>query len=71
MRHSGFQKFVAVFVGVMLTLTAVLALTIQNEELLGSALGLGTLYAVYLLLFFRKQKENRKTRKDDPPSPLL
>ena len=71
MRHSGFQTFVAIFVGILLALAAVVALSIRNEELLGSVLGVGALYVIYLVLYLRKRKEARKTRKDDPPSPLL
>ena len=71
MRHSGFQTFVAIFVGILLALAAVVALSIRNEELLGSVLGVGALYVIYLVLYLRKRKEARKKRKDDPPSPLL
>ena len=71
MRHSGFQTFVAIFVGILLALAAAVALSIQNEELLGSVLGVGALYVIYLVLYLRKRKEARKNRKDDPPSPLL
>ena len=71
MRHSGFQTFVAIFVGILLALAAAVALSIQNEELLGSVLGVGALYVIYLVLYLRKRKEARKDQKDDPPSPLL
>ena len=75
MRSPGFQRFVAIFVGILLVLDIALAIYLGDEGLLSSAALLAGVYAIYMFIFLRKEKERKsqgKTdRKKDPDSPLL
>ncbi len=75
MRSPGFQRFVAIFVGILLVLDAVFAILLGDEGLLAPLLLLAGFYAIYMVFFLRKEKERKaqgKTgKKKDPDSPLL
>lgn len=75
MRSPGFQRFVAIFVGILLVLDAAFAIPTGNETMIASVIALAGVYGIYLVVFFRKEKERRaksggKDRKK-PESPLL
>lgn len=75
MRSSGYQRFVAVFVGVLLALAVVMAAVTGDEGMIGTAAAVGGFYAVYMVLYLRKEKARReqqeKTGNKPPDSPLL
>jgi membrane associated rhomboid family serine protease len=71
MRSPGYQRFVAVFVGVLLVLAAVMAAVTGDESMIGTTVAVGGFYAVYMVLFLRKEKERRKQKSKKADSPLL
>lgn len=71
MRGAGFQRFVAVLVGCMVVLSAVMSVVTGDESLIGSTMAVGGFYAVYMVIFLRKEKERRATQSKKPASPLL
>ena len=71
MRSPGYQRFVAVFVGVLLVLAAVMAAVTGDESMIGTTVAVGGFYAVYMILFLRKEKERRKQKSKKADSPLL
>ena len=71
MRSPGYQRFVAFFVGVLLVLAAVMAAVTGDESMIGTTVAVGGFYAVYMILFLRKEKERRKQKSKKADSPLL
>lgn len=75
MRSPGFQRFVAIFVGILLVLDAVFAISMGDEGLLRSMALLAGVYTIYMFFFIRKEKERRAQNKigkqKAPESPLL
>ena len=75
MRSPGFQRFVAIFVGILLVLDIAFAIYLGDEGLLGSTALLAGAYAIYMVFYLRKEKERRAQgqtgKKKDPESPLL
>lgn len=71
MRNAGFQRFVAIFVGVMLAFGVTAAIITHDDGMIGTAIAVGGLYLVYLVLFFKKEKERREERPKEKVSPLL
>ena len=71
MRSPGFQRFVAVFVGILVVLGLILSLTTQEESLLGTVLATAALYAVYLVIFFRREKQRKSSAPQSKKSPLI
>lgn len=71
MRGAGFQRFVAGFVGCLVVLSAVLSIVTGDESVIGMTLAVGGFYAVYLVVFLRKEKERRAAQTKNPDSPLL
>ena len=75
MNSPGFQRFVAGFVGAVLALAVGVAISTGSEEMIGTALAIGAFYAVYMILFLRKEKERRENQRNlgtkPPDSPLL
>ncbi len=71
MKSRGFRRFVAVFVGVLLVLAAVLSVTTGDEAFVGTTLIVAALYAVYMVRFLRLEKERREKDPKQKKSPLL
>ena len=72
MRKQGlFRRFVAIFVGLLLAAAIVLAAVTGDEGIVGTALLVGAMYAVYLVVFLRKEKEQQAAQAKKPDSPLL
>ena len=71
MKHFGFQRAVAIFVGILLVPAIPLALLSGDESAFGSVLLLAAAYAIYMVLFLRKWKEYKKTEAQSPKSPLM
>lgn len=71
MSGRGFRRFVAVFVGILLALAVGLAVVTSDESMIGTAAGVGLLYAIYLVQFIRKEKERGEMEKQRIESPLL
>lgn len=71
MGNARFQRFVAVFTGILLAVAAVLAVTTGDEGLIGTALLVGALYAVYMVQFTKKEKARRAKQPQESKSPLL
>jgi len=71
MRSVGFQRFTAAFVGCLLVAAAVLSAVTGDEGMIGTTLAVGGFYAVYLVFFFRKEKERSAKETKKPDSPLL
>lgn len=69
MRSPGFQRFVAVFAGILLVLAAVMAVVTGDEGMILSALVFGALYAVYMSRFLKAEKE-RRDKNPSKKSPL-
>ena len=72
MRKPGlFRRFVAIFVGALLLAGIVLAAVTGEEQLIGTILFVGAVYAVYLVVLFRKEKAQAAKQAKGPDSPLL
>ena len=71
MRSAGFQRFVAGFVGCLLLAAVVMCILTGDESMIGTTFAVGGFYAVYLVLFLRKEKERRSNQTKKPESPLL
>lgn len=73
MKNYGFQRVVAVFVGILLVSAVILAVISGEESIVGSVLALAAVYAVYMVLFLKKWKEQKKSgnSKKQPKSPLI
>lgn len=71
MRSGRFQRFVAIFVGALLCFGTVVAVISQDEGMIGTALAVGGLYVVYLVLFFKREKQRREESPKEKQSPLL
>ena len=71
MRNPGFQKFVAIFVGIILVFAFTLSIIGSDEQMLGMSFALAGLYAVYLVIFFRREKERKAKESKSSKSPLL
>ena len=71
MKSQGFRRFVAVFVGILLVLAAVLAIVTGDESFIGTALIVAALYVVYMVQFIRKEKEYREKTMTEKKSPLM
>ena len=68
---KGFRRFVAVFVGVLLAAAIVMSVVTGDEGMIASVIAVGLFYAVYLVQFFRKEKEQTGNQKEKNKSPLL
>ena len=64
MRSTGFRRFVAVFVGVVLALALGFGIAMNDESMIGFAAAIAGVYAVYLYFFIKKEK----ALKSDPTS---
>ncbi len=71
MGSKEFQRFVAGFVGVLVVLGAAVAIQTGDEGMIGTTFAVGGFYAVYLVLFLKKEKERRLKETKKPDSPLL
>ena len=74
MKKFGFQRVVAVFVGILLIPAVILVFVTGEESLVGSVLALAAVYVVYMILFLRKlkeQKSNTTEKTNTPRSPLM
>ena len=56
----------AIFVGALLMLAAVFAVITGEEGFIGTALLVAALYAVYMVQFIRKEKEEKPKEKQSP-----
>ncbi len=56
----------AVFVGVLLALAAVFAVVTGDETFIGTALVVAALYAVYMVQFVRREREEKPKEKQSP-----
>lgn len=71
MRGAGFQRFVAIFVGVLLGSAVIFAVVMKDESLILTAALVAVLYAIYLSVFFKREKERRSKSAAEKRSPLL
>ncbi len=71
MRSPAFRRFVAIFVGVILILAIVFGISTGDDGMLGLAAGVAGLYAIYLFVFIKKEKEQKKDHPKSQKSPLL
>ena len=71
MRSPGFQRFVAVIVGILLGLAVLFAIVTKDESLILPTALVAVLYAVYLSVFLKREKERRSKRTAEKKSPLL
>ena len=71
MRSPGFQRFVAVIVGILLGLAVLFAIVTKDESLILPTALVAVLYAIYLSVFLKREKERRSTRTAEKKPPLL
>jgi threonine/homoserine/homoserine lactone efflux protein len=71
MRSPGFQRFVAVIVGILLGLAVLFAIVTKDESLILPTALVAVLYAIYLSVFLKREKERRSKRTAEKKSPLL
>ena len=71
MRSPGFQRFVAVIVGILLGLAGLFAIVTKDESLILPTALVAVLYAIYLSVFLKREKERRSKRTAEKKSPLL
>ena len=71
MRSLAFQRYVAIFVGILLALAAVAAFVTKDESTVGLALAALALYGIYLSVYLRKKKEMQEKNPKKKESPLL
>ena len=71
MRSLAFQRYVAIFVGILLALAAVAAFVTKDESTVGLALAALALYGIYLSVYLRKKKEMQEKNPKQKESPLL
>ncbi len=71
MRSPGFQRFVAVIVGILLGLAVLFAIVTKDESLILPTALVAVLYAIYLSVFLKREKERRSKRAAEKKSPLL
>lgn len=71
MRNQGFQKFVVIFVGIVLLASVGLSIAMQDESMIGTTAAVAVLYAVYLTVYLRKKKERQANQQKNVKSPLI
>ena len=71
MKTRGFRRFVAVFVGIILVLAAVMAVVTEDEKFIVTALLVAALYAFYMVQFVRLEKEYKEKQPKQAKSPLM
>ena len=71
MRNLSFQRYVAIFVGVLLALAAVAAVVTQDESTVGLTLAALALYGISLSIYLRRKKEMQEKKPKQKESPLL
>ena len=71
MGSSGFQRFVAIFVGALLLFAIFVAIVTGDEGMIGTIIAVAIMYVVYLTVLFRKEKERRSRQAKQADSPLL
>ena len=71
MRSPGFQRFVAVIVGILLGLAVLFAIVTKDESLILPTALVAVLYAIYLSVFLKREKERRSKRTAEKKPPLL
>lgn len=70
MRRPGFQQFIAVFFGLLLTLAAILAMITADEGMMLLTFAIAFFYAVYMVRFVRKERVQREINAPEKKSPL-
>ena len=71
MKSQGFRRFVAVFVGIILVLAAVVAVVTGDEKFIVTALIVAALYVFYMVQFVRLEKEYKEKQPKQAKSPLM
>ena len=70
MRSLKFQRFVVIFVGILLALDAVFLLPTGDEPTIAAFFALLLLYIFYLVVFLRRRKEEKEKHPEAKKSPL-
>ena len=71
MQSLVFQRFIAIFVGVLLVFAAIAGIITKDEGMIGMGLAVAALYALYLRVYFRRKKEMKGKNPNEKESPLL
>ena len=71
MKNRGFRRFVAIFVGVLLAVDFAVTIAVGDEKMLGMTLAVAGVYAIYLVLYFKREKQDKAGQKDRVKSPLI
>ena len=71
MKTRGFRRFVAVFVGIILILAAVMAVVTEDQTFIITALAVAALYVFYMVQFVRLEKEYKDKKPKQTKSPLM
>ena len=71
MKSRTFRRFVAIFVGALLVFDLVLIIVTGEENLMLPTLLLSLVYAFYMIIFVRKEKQAKAGEKKQPQSPLM